>query len=247
MTFNEVTRQLLTGFYENCQLFFLTLVLAIPLGLIIALGSMSKWAPFTFLYRFIIIKEQKSRVKVFFAGVLKFLIELKPIALITKIFVWIIRGTPLMLQLLVVFYVPGLVFDMPMKNRMLAAIIAFVINYAAYFSEIYRGGIESIAKGQYEAGQVLGMTKVQVFFKVVLMQVVKRIIPPMGNEIITLVKDTSLARIIAVAEILKSAERFTSKGIIWPLFYTGAFFLIFNGLLTILLSRIEKKFDYYRG
>lgn len=247
MTFLEVTRLLLTGFYENCQLFFLTLVLAIPLGLVIALGSMSKWAPFAFLYKFIVIKEQKSKFKAFFAGVLRFLIEIKPIALITKVFVWIIRGTPLMLQLLVVYYVPGLVFDMPMKNRMMAAIIAFVINYAAYFSEIYRGGIESIAKGQYEAGQVLGMTKTQVFFRVVLMQVIKRIVPPMGNEIITLVKDTSLARIIAVAEILKAAERFTARGIIWPLFYTGAYFLIFNGLLTILLARIEKKFDYYRG
>ena len=247
MTFYEVSKLLLTGFYENCQLFFLTLILAIPLGLIIALGSMSKWAPLTFLYRFVVIKEQKSRTRAFFASICRFIIELKPISLITKVFVWIIRGTPLMLQLLVVYYVPGLVFDMPMKNRMMAAIIAFVINYAAYFSEIYRGGIESIAKGQYEAGQVLGMTKVQVFFKVVLMQVVKRIIPPMGNEIITLVKDTSLARIIAVAEILKAAERFTARGIIWPLFYTGAYFLLFNGLLTIILSRIEKKFDYYRG
>ena len=247
MTFYEVSKLLLTGFYENCQLFFLTLILAIPLGLIIALGSMSKWAPLTFFYRFVVIREQKSRTRAFFARICRFIIELKPISLITKVFVWIIRGTPLMLQLLVVYYVPGLVFDMPMKNRMMAAIIAFVINYAAYFSEIYRGGIESIAKGQYEAGQVLGMTKVQVFFKVVLMQVVKRIIPPMGNEIITLVKDTSLARIIAVAEILKAAERFTARGIIWPLFYTGAYFLLFNGLLTIILSRIEKKFDYYRG
>ncbi len=247
MTFNEVTKLLLEGFYENCYLFLLTLVLAIPLGLVIALGSMSRWAPFTFIYKFVAIKEQKNRFKAFLCSILKFIVELKPIALITKIFVWVIRGTPLMLQLIIVYYVPGLVFDMPMKNRMLAAVIAFVINYAAYFSEIYRGGIESIPKGQYEAGQVLGMTKTQVFFKVVLMQVVKRIIPPMGNEIITLVKDTSLARIIAVAEILKAAERFTARGIIWPLFYTGVFFLLFNGLLTILLSRIEKKFDYYRG
>ena len=247
MTFTEVTKLLLEGFYENCYLFLLTLVLAIPLGLVIALGSMSKWSPFTFIYKFVIIKEHKNRFKAFLSSILRFIIELKPIALITKIFVWVIRGTPLMLQLIIVYYVPGLVFDMPMKNRMLAAVIAFVINYAAYFSEIYRGGIESIPKGQYEAGQVLGMTKTQVFFKVILMQVVKRIIPPMGNEIITLVKDTSLARIIAVAEILKAAERFTARGIIWPLFYTGVFFLLFNGLLTILLSRIEKKFDYYRG
>ncbi len=173
--------------------------------------------------------------------------KVKIIKAITKAFVWVIRGTPLMLQLFVVFYVPGLVFGMPMKSRMTAALIAFVINYAAYFSEIYRGGIESIPKGQYEAGQVLGMTKSQVFFKVVLMQVVKRIIPPMSNEIITLVKDTSLARVIAVSEILMEATDFSSKGIIWPLFYTGAFFLLFNGLLTILFGKIEKKFDYYKN
>ncbi|MBO5943983.1 MAG: amino acid ABC transporter permease [Clostridia bacterium] len=173
--------------------------------------------------------------------------KIKIIKFITKAFVWVIRGTPLMLQLFVVFYVPGLVFGTPMKSRMTAALIAFVINYAAYFSEIYRGGIESIPKGQYEAGQVLGMTKSQIFFKVVLMQVVKRIIPPMSNEIITLVKDTSLARVIAVSEILMQATDFTSKGIIWPLFYTALFFLAFCGILTLLFSYIEKKFDYYRS
>lgn len=173
--------------------------------------------------------------------------KIKIIKLITKAFVWVIRGTPLMLQLFVVFYVPGLLFDTPMKSRMTAALIAFVINYAAYFSEIYRGGIESIPKGQYEAGQVLGMTKSQIFFKVVLMQVVKRIIPPMSNEIITLVKDTSLARVIAVSEILMQATDFTSKGIIWPLFYTALFFLAFCGVLTLLFNYIEKKFDYYRS
>ena len=170
-----------------------------------------------------------------------------PLKWLTKTFVWIIRGTPLMLQLFVVFYVPGLVFGMPMRNRMLAAVIAFVINYACYFSEIYRGGIESIPKGQYEAGQVLGMTKTQIFFKIVLMQVVKRIVPPMSNEIITLVKDTSLARIIAVSEILMEAGRFAGDGLIWPLFYTGVFFLIFNGALTLLFGYVEKKLDYYKG
>ncbi len=173
--------------------------------------------------------------------------KIKILKFITKAFVWVIRGTPLMLQLFVVFYVPGLLFDTPMKSRMTAALIAFVINYAAYFSEIYRGGIESIPKGQYEAGQVLGMTKSQIFFKVVLMQVVKRIIPPMSNEIITLVKDTSLARVIAVSEILMQATDFTSKGIIWPLFYTALFFLAFCGILTLLFNYIEKKFDYYRS
>lgn len=214
MSFVQVSLALLEGFLQNCYLFGATLLLALPLGLIISMGSMSKF---------------------------------KPLKFITKAFVWVIRGTPLMLQLFVVFYVPGLVFGTPMKSRMTAALIAFVINYSAYFSEIYRGGIESIPKGQYEAGQVLGMTKSQIFFKVVLMQVVKRIIPPMSNEIITLVKDTSLARVIAVSEILMEATDFSSQGIIWPLFYTALFFLAFCGGLTLLFNYIEKKFDYYRG
>ena len=171
--------------------------------------------------------------------------KFKLIRLPIKVFVWCIRGTPLMLQLFVVLYVPGLLLDMPMRNRMMAALIAFVINYACYFSEIFRGGIESIPKGQYEAGQVLGMTKSQIFFKVVLLQVTKRIMPPMSNEIITLVKDTSLARVIAVGEILLAAERFAGKGLIWPLFYTGVFFLIFNGILTLLFGYIEKKMSYF--
>lgn len=173
--------------------------------------------------------------------------KFKPLSFIVKVFVWCIRGTPLMLQLFVVFYVPGLVFGTPMRSRMTAALLAFVINYACYFSEIFRGGIESIPKGQYEAGQVLGLTKSQVFFKVVLLQVVKRIVPPMSNEIITLVKDTSLARVIAVSEILMAAERFAGKGIIWPLFYTGVYFLAFSGLLTLLFGYIEKKLDYFKS
>ncbi len=214
VTFEKVTNDLLLGFVENCELFAMTLLFALPLGLIVTLGSMSKF---------------------------------KPLSWLTKTIVWIIRGTPLMLQIFVVFYVPGLVFNTPMRNRMLAALIAFVINYACYFSEIYRGGIESISSGQYEAGQVLGMTRTQTFFRVVLLQVVKRIVAPMSNEIITLVKDTSLARIIAVAEILMCAERFTSKGLIWPLFYTGVFFLAFNGVLTLLFGFIEKKLSYFRS
>jgi len=173
--------------------------------------------------------------------------KFKPLSIFVKIIVWCIRGTPLMLQLFVVFYVPGLVFGIPMRNRMMAALIAFVINYACYFSEIFRGGIESIPRGQYEAGQVLGLTKSQIFFKVVLLQVIKRIVPPMANEIITLVKDTSLARVIAVSEILMSAERFAGKGIIWPLFYTGAYFLIFCGALTLLFGYIEKKLSYFKS
>ena len=171
-----------------------------------------------------------------------------PLRLIVRTFVWIIRGTPLMLQLIVIYYGPGLVFDLPLMDRFLAALVAFVINYACYFSEIYRGGIESINRGQYEAGQVLGLTKTQTFFKVVLLQVIKRIIPPMSNEIITLVKDTSLARIIAVYEIIWSAERFIKlKGLIWPLFYTGAFYLLFCGVLTLLFGYIEKKMSYFRS
>lgn len=171
--------------------------------------------------------------------------KFKPLSFLMKIFVWCIRGTPLMLQLFVVFYVPGLVFNYPMRDRMFAAIIAFVINYSCYFSEIFRGGIQSISKGQYEAGQVLGLTKSQVFTKIVLLQVIKRIIPPMSNEIITLVKDTSLARVIAVSEILMAAERYSGKGVIWPLFYTAVYFLLFCGILTILFNWLEKKLNYF--
>jgi len=214
MSFATVTLDLLESFLQNGLVFVLTLLGAIPLGLVITLGSMAKF---------------------------------KPLRYLVKTYVWIIRGTPLMLQLFVVMYVPGLVFDMPMQSRLTAVMIAFIINYSAYFSEIYRGGIESIPKGQYEAGQVLGMTKSQIFFKVVLFQVIKRIVPPMGNEIITLVKDTSLARVIAYAEIIKAAERYTAMGYIWPLFYTGVFFLIFVGALTLLFGWIERKLDYYKG
>ena len=170
-----------------------------------------------------------------------------PLRALVKSFVWIIRGTPLMLQLIIIFYGPGLMFDLPAMPRFTATILAFTINYACYFSEIYRGGIESIPKGQYEAGQVLGMTKSQIFFKVVLLQVIKRITAPMGNEVITLVKDTSLARIIGIYEIIWAGESFIKKGLIWPLFYTGAFYLIFSGLLTIGFGKLEKKLDYFRG
>ena len=211
--FWNVTSELLKGFGQNCTIFGMTLLMAIPLGLIISFGSMSSF---------------------------------KPLKAVVKTFVWIIRGTPLMLQLFIVFYIPSLVWGLSF-DRMTAANNAFVINYAAYFSEIFRGGIESIPKGQYEAGQVLGMKKTQIFFKIVLMQVVKRITAPMSNEIITLVKDTSLARVIMVPEMLKAAERFTMQGLIWPLFYTGVFFLLFSGVLTLLFSFIEKKLDYYKG
>ena len=211
---NIIIKSLTEGFGQNCIIFAATLLLAIPLGLIVTLGSMSGF---------------------------------KPLKWLTKTFVWIIRGTPLMLQIMIVLYAPGLFLDHPMKSRMTAVLVAFVINYAAYFSEIYRGGIESISKGQYEAGQVLGMTKVQVFFKVVLFQVIKRIVPPMSNEVITLVKDTSLARIVGIAEVLRCADRFAKKGLIWPMFSTGVYFLIFNGILTLLFGYIEKKLNYYKG
>lgn len=174
--------------------------------------------------------------------------KVKPIAWLFKIIIWIIRGTPLMLQIVVVYYVPGLLFDYPMKSRFISVLIAFVINYACYFSEIYRGGIESISKGQYEAGQVLGMNKSQIFFRIVLPQVTKRILAPMSNEIITLVKDTSLARIIGIVELIAISQQLVNQFvIIWPLFYAGAFYLIFNGLLTVLFRFAEKKLNYYKA
>ena len=215
MDFLGVNAQLLGGFKYTLLIFFITLVAAIPLGLPIALGSMSRF---------------------------------KPLRWISRAFVWVIRGTPLMLQIMVVFYVPGLVFGTPFRSRIIAVIIAFIINYAAYFSEIYRGGIESIPVGQYEAGQVLGLTKTQTFFKVVLFQVVKRIMAPMSNEVITLVKDTSLANVIAVRELIMSAQNIVKVyAIIWPLFYTAIFYLIFCGVLTLLFNALEKKLNYYRG
>lgn len=215
MDFLGVNAQLLGGFKYTLLIFFITLVAAIPLGLPIALGSMSRF---------------------------------KPLRWISRAFVWVIRGTPLMLQIMVVFYVPGLVFGTPFRSRIIAVIIAFIINYAAYFSEIYRGGIESIPVGQYEAGQVLGLTKTQTFFKVVLFQVVKRIMAPMSNEVITLVKDTSLANVIAVGELIMSAQNIVKVyAIIWPLFYTAIFYLIFCGFLTLLFNALEKKLNYYRG
>ena len=173
--------------------------------------------------------------------------KFSPLRTLVRGFVWIIRGTPLMLQLIIVFYGPGLMFDLPAMPRFTATIVAFAINYACYFSEIYRGGIESIPVGQYEAGQVLGMTKQQIFFRVVLLQVIKRILAPMSNEVITLVKDTSLARIIGIYEIIWAGESFIKKGLIWPLFYTGIFYLVFSGLLTIFFGKLEKKLNYFRG
>ena len=211
--FANVTLSLMGGFVTTIQLFCLTLVFALPLGLIISFGSMSRFTPLRALI---------------------------------KTIVWAVRGTPLMLQIIVIFYGPALLWD-AQAPRFGAALLSFVINYACYFSEIFRGGIQAIPNGQYEAGQVLGMTKTQIFFKITLLQVIKRIIPPMGNEFINLVKDTALARTIAVYEVLWMGEKFIkSKGIIWPLFYTAVFYLVFNGLLTLLFGWIEKKMDYFK-
>ena len=212
--FLPVTMELLRGFWETVKIFFLTLAFSLPLGLVVAFGSMSRFCPLKRL---------------------------------TQGFVWIIRGTPLMLQLIAIFYGPGLLFDIHILGRFEAVIVAFAINYACYFSEIYRGGIESVPQGQYEAGQVLGMTKSQIFFKIVLLQVVKRILAPMGNEFITLVKDTALSRIIGIYEIIYAGESYIKKGLFWPLFYTAAFYLLFNGVLTVLFAKLEKKLDYFRG
>ena len=217
--FQTVLSSLSLGFLKSLEIFALTLLGAIPLGLIIAFGSMSRF---------------------------------KPLQYLVKLVVWIIRGTPLMLQLLIIYYGPGLILGNnwwggSSAGRFAAAMVAFIFNYSCYFSEIYRGGIEGIPKGQKEAGQVLGLTNTQIFFKVTLMQVIKRIVPPMGNEVITLVKDTSLVRVIAVYEIMWNGQSFIkSSGIIWPLFFTGLYYLAFSGLLTLLLGWVEKKLDYFK-
>ena len=226
MTFAEqfpiVIQALNTGFLQTLKLFFVTLLGAIPLGLIISFGSMSRF---------------------------------KPLSYFTKIIVWIIRGTPLMIQLLIIYFMPGLmgnnIWGGGESGRFLAASIAFIFNYACYFSGIYRGGIQGVPKGQEEAGLVLGMTKSQIFFKVKLLQMVKRIVPPMSNEIITLVKDTSLSRIISLQEVIFAGQSFMKgnmgiAGVIWPLFFTAVYYLIFNGILTVLLGRLEKKLEYFR-
>ena len=229
MTFWEVTAFLFDGFKISMLIFAVTLLCGAPLGLPIAFCSMSRF---------------------------------KPVKAVSKVIVWIVRGIPLMLQIFIIYYVPGLLFGAPVfsqidryffteysisdAGRIFAVLIAFIINYACYFSEIYRGGIESISKGQYEAGYVLGLTKSQVFRKIVLKQVIKRIVPPMSNEIITLIKDTALANCIVVCEIIKQAKELAAtKAMVWPLFYTGVFYLIFVGILTVCLGKLEKKLNYF--
>ena len=217
--FWTVTQSLISGLGTATQLFALTLLFGLPLGLVIAFGSMSKW---------------------------------RPLKAVVDVIVWIIRGTPLMLQLIIIYYGPGLWLDQNIwgggsSGRMTACVIAFVINYSCYFSVIYRGGIQGVPVGQREAAEVLGFTKSQIFFTVTLLQMIKRIVPPMSNEIITLVKDTSLARIIAITELIKAGESYMkSAGIIWPLFYTGLFYLVFVGILTIVFNLIERKLSYFR-
>ncbi len=230
--FWTVTLSLLKGLGTASKLFGLTLLFALPLGLLLAFGEMSRWAPFAHLHG------GKSGFASF-----------RPISALVNFLVWIIRGTPLMLQLIIIYYGPGLWFGTNIwgPRRMLACTVAFVINYACYFSVIYRGGIEGVPQGQREAGEVLGMTRTQIFFRVTLLQMIKRIVPPMSNEIITLVKDTSLARIIAVIELTKAGESFMkSDGITWPLFYTGVYYLLFVGALTLLFNYIERRLSYFR-
>ncbi len=211
------------GFVQTLKLFFVTLIGSLPLGLIIAFGEMSKF---------------------------------KPLSLFTKLVIWIVRGTPLMIQLLIIYYFPGLVLKNNIwgsgeAGRFISASAAFIFNYACYFAEIYRGGIESVPAGQEEAGLVLGMTKTQIFFKVKLLQMIKRILPPVSNEIITLVKDTSLSRIIALQEIIWAGQAFMKSshgisGAIWPLFFAAVYYLIFSGILTVLLGKLEQKLDYFK-
>ena len=231
MSFWEVTKFLYDGFLISLLIFGVTLLCGAPLGLPIAFCSMSR---------------------------------IKAVRTVSKVFVWIVRGIPLMLQIFIIYYVPGLLFQKPIFSQMdrfffinygisdagliVAVLVAFAVNYACYFSEIYRGGIESISKGQYEAGYVLGLTKSQIFRRIILKQVVQRIVPPMSNEIITLIKDTALANCIMVCEIIKQAKELAAtKALVWPLFYTGAFYLLFVGLLTVLLGRVEKKLSYFRS
>ena len=222
--FPIVFQALNVGFLQTLKLFGVTLLGALPLGLLISFGSMSKFKPLSGLIRTI---------------------------------VWIVRGTPLMLQLLIIFYFPGLVFGQQLwgggeNGRFFASAIAFILNYACYFSEIYRGGIQGVPHGQQEAGLVLGLSRSQIFFKITLLQMIKRIVPPMSNEIITLVKDTSLARIIALQEVIWAGQAFMKgsqgiSGTIWPLFFTGAYYLAFSGILTLLFGWIEKKLSYFKA
>lgn len=214
MDFQTVNLLLGKSFLYNLEIFSVTLLLSLPLGLLISFGTMSRW---------------------------------KIVSGVAKLYVYLMRSTPLMLQLAIVYYLPGFLNPGHMLPKVTAACLAFVLNYAAYFSEIFRGGIQGVPAGQREAGEVLGMSKRQIFFKITLLQVIKRIVPPMGNEVITLIKDTSLSNFIMVKEIIAMAKDFGNQAMIWPLFYAGLFFLVFNGIVTLLLGLLEKKLDYFRA
>ena len=220
MELGTLIRELGGGMWISAEIFILTLLFSLPLGLVVAFGRMSKIAP---------------------------------VRWISKLYISIMRGTPLMLQLMVVYFGPYYLFGMRISTgyRMTAVLIGFAINYAAYFAEIYRGGIEAIPVGQYEAAKVLGYSKGQTFFRIVFPQVCKHILPAVTNEIITLVKDTSLALIIALQEIIWAGQSFLKgsqgiSGAIWPMFFAAVYYLVFNGILTVLLGRLEKKLDYFR-
>ena len=242
-TFQTVLSALNSGFLKTLQLFFITLIGALPLGLVISFGSMSRWAPLGSLRR------------PNMSPLLRSLLGLRPISLVCRLLVWIIRGTPLVLQIIALFYVPGMKdwFRWPSgeSGRMTAVCVAFIINYACYFSEIYRGGIQGVPRGQQEAGQVLGMTKSQISRHITLLQMIKRIVPPMSNEVITLVKDTSLARVIALQEVIWMGESFMKgnsniAGLTWPLFFTAVYYLIFSGIVTVLLGKLEQKLAFFQ-
>lgn len=240
------------GFLVTLELFFVTLIGALPLGLVIAFGSMNRWAPLARPARWALRRQGREPGRL---G--RTLIHFRPLQLVTRLLVWIVRGTPLILQIIAIYYVPGLVmadgspWPRGEVGRMTAVCVAFILNYAFYFSEIYRGGIQGVPVGQQEAGLVLGMTKSQIFFKVTLLQMIKRIVPPMSNEVITLVKDTSLARVIALQEVIWMGESFMKgnqgySGLVWPLFFTAVYYLVFSGVVTVLLGRLEKKLEFFR-
>lgn len=248
--FPVVVKALNEGFLVTLQLFFVTIIGAVPLGLVISFGSMSRWAPLRRPVRWALARQGKKPGRV-----AKLLSAFRPISLICRLVVWVIRGTPLILQIIALFYVPGMLdlftWGGGEHSRFAAVAVAFIINYACYFSEIYRGGIQSVPVGQQEAGQVLGMTRRQIFFKVTLLQMIKRIVPPMSNEIITLVKDTSLARAISLKEVIWVAESFMKgnqgiSGLLWPLFFVAVYYLVFSGVVTLLLGRLEKKLAYFQ-
>ena len=248
--FRTVVSALNSGFLVTLRLFFVTLVGALPLGLLISFGSMSRWAPLARPVRWGLRRTGRAPGRM-----ARFCLRFCPVSLVCRLLVWLVRGTPLVLQIITLFYVPGMLglftWGGGEHARFTAVSVAFILNYAFYFSEIYRGGIQGVPEGQREAGQVLGMTRSQIFFKVTLLQMVKRIVPPMSNEIITLVKDTSLARVIALQEVIWMGESFMKgnkglSGLVWPLFFTAVYYLVFSGVVTLCLGWLEKKLAYFR-